>query len=99
MWIDDYNYNTSKEEVEVGMAVFLPALFQCKQARSPYGGEPTDRGRKREGASTQLEWLNKAWKGSKLKSLPRLSRSTQHLLGFFPASIDEDTAAAAVCCA
>jgi hypothetical protein len=54
------------------MAVFHPSLFQ---ARTFSGGEPTKEGK--ESASTQLEWLNKARKGS--KSLFCLSRTSTFL--------------------
>ena len=48
---------------------FFPALFQASTFSG--GGEPTKEGKER--ASTQLEWLNKAWKGSKSLCLSRTS--------------------------
>ena len=48
---------------------FFPALFQASTFSG--GGEPTKEGKER--ASTQLEWLNKAWKDSKSLCLSRTS--------------------------
>ena len=48
---------------------FFAALFQASTFSG--GGEPTKEGK--ESASTQLEWLNKAWKGSKSLCLSRTS--------------------------